>query len=86
MARNEKHQKAQNLENRKNARSDEFRPISVKDLKAGISHKATMLNYSKNGMYFETDSILQPALKSILELRIHQMRYSLMNSSASWQR
>jgi|SRR5210317_1124641 Tfp pilus assembly protein PilZ len=66
MARNEKHQKAQNLENRKNARSDEFRPISVKDLKAGISHKATMLNYSKNGMYFETDSILQPGTEIYL--------------------
>jgi hypothetical protein len=66
MARNEKQQKAQNLENRKNARSDEFRPISVKDLKAGISHKATMLNYSKKGMYFEADSILQPGTEIYL--------------------
>ena len=66
MARNEKQRKAQNLENRKNARSDEFRPISVKDLKAGISHKATMLNYSKNGMYFEADSILQPGTEIYL--------------------
>jgi Tfp pilus assembly protein PilZ len=59
MARNEKQTTAPDLENRKNARSDEFRPISVKDLKAGISHKATMLNSSKDGLYFETDSLLQ---------------------------
>jgi Tfp pilus assembly protein PilZ len=59
MARNEKQRTAPNLENRKNARSDEFRPISVKDMKAGISHKATMLNSSKDGLYFETDSLLQ---------------------------
>ena len=59
MARNEKQTTAPNLENRKNARSDEFRPISVKDLEGGISHKATMLNSSKDGLYFETDSLLQ---------------------------
>jgi len=60
MAQNEKQPMTKNLENRTNARLDEYRPISVKDLKAGTAHKATMLNYSKNGMYFETDSILQP--------------------------
>ena len=59
MARNEKQSMTPDLENRKNVRSDEFRPISVKDLKAGISHKATMLNSSKDGLYFETDSLLQ---------------------------
>jgi Tfp pilus assembly protein PilZ len=66
MARNEKHLMTQNLENRKNARLDEYRPISVKDLKAGIFHKATMINYSKSGMYFETDSILQPGTEIYL--------------------
>ena len=66
MARNEKQRMAPNLENRKNARSDEFRPISVKDLKAGISHKATMLNSSKDGLYFETDSHLQPGTEIYL--------------------
>jgi Tfp pilus assembly protein PilZ len=58
MAQIEKTVTAESYENRENARLDEYRPISVKDLKAGIFHKATMLNYSKNGMYFETDSIL----------------------------
>jgi Tfp pilus assembly protein PilZ len=66
MIRNEKHLMAQNHEKRKNVRLDEYRPISVKDLKAGIFHKATMLNYSKDGMYFETDSILQPGAEIYL--------------------
>jgi hypothetical protein len=66
MARNEKQRIAPNHENRKNARADEFRPISVKDLEAGISHTATMLNSSKDGLYFETDSRLQPATKIYL--------------------
>jgi len=66
MARNEKQRRTQDLENRKNARSDEFRLISVKDMKAGVSHKATMLNFSKDGMYFEADSILQPGTEIYL--------------------
>jgi Tfp pilus assembly protein PilZ len=60
MAQIEKNAIVENDEKRKNVRLDEYCPISVKDLKAGIFHKAKMLNYSKNGMYFETDSILQP--------------------------
>ena len=59
MARNEKQSMTPDPENRKNARSDEFRPISIKDIKAGSSHRATMLNSSKDGLYFETDSRLQ---------------------------
>jgi Tfp pilus assembly protein PilZ len=60
MARNDKHLMTKSHEKRQSCRLDEYRPISVKDLKAGIFHKATMLNYSKNGLYFETDSFLQP--------------------------
>jgi hypothetical protein len=60
MARNDKHLMTKGHEKRQSCRLDEYRPISVKDLKAGIFHKATMLNYSKNGLYFETDSFLQP--------------------------
>ncbi|MCK5206259.1 MAG: PilZ domain-containing protein [Desulfobacterales bacterium] len=66
MAQIEKNATAENHEKRENVRLDEYRHISVKDLKAGIFHKATMLNYSKNGMYFETDSILQPGAEIYL--------------------
>jgi len=60
MAQNGKLLETENQEKRNNVRLDEYRPLSVKDLKAGIFHKVTMLNYSKNGMYFESDSILEP--------------------------
>ena len=66
MAGNEKHIEIQNREKRNNVRLDESRRISVKDLKAGIFHKVTMLNYSKNGMYFESDSILEPGAEIYL--------------------
>jgi Tfp pilus assembly protein PilZ len=66
MAQIEKNVTTENHEKRENVRLDDYRPISVKDLKAGILHKATMLNSSKNGMYFETDSILQPGARIYL--------------------
>ena len=66
MAQIEKKVIAENYENRENVRLDEYRPISVKDLKAGIFHKVTMLNHSKAGMYFEADSILQPGAEIYL--------------------
>ncbi len=66
MAQIEKKVTVQNHEKRENVRLDEYRPISVEDLKAGIIHKATMLNYSKNGIYFETDSILAPGAEIYL--------------------
>ena len=66
MAQSETDQKAQNQEKRNDARLDEHRKISVKDLNAGIVHKVTMLNYSKNGMYFETDSVLEPGTEIYL--------------------
>lgn len=66
MAHNEKNQETENQEKRNNVRLDERRAISVKDLKAGIVHTVTMLNYSKNGMYFETDSKLEPGVEIFL--------------------
>jgi Tfp pilus assembly protein PilZ len=66
MAKTEQILIAENPEMRKNARLDDYRPISVKDLTTGIFYKAKMLNFSKNGMYFETDSSLQPGAKIYL--------------------
>ena len=54
---------AENPEKRQSARLDTYRRISVKDLKSGLIHKVTMLNHSKTGMYFETDSFLQPGTR-----------------------
>ena len=66
MALKEKNAVNENRENRKNVRFSEYRSISVKDMKAGLFHKAKMLNSSKNGIYFETDGIIQPGAKIYL--------------------
>ena len=49
----------ENPENRNNARIRYSAPVMIESLKAGIMYQARMLNYSKRGLYFETDSWLQ---------------------------
>lgn len=61
----------ENLENRDTARIDHTSPIQVKDLQSGKIHKARMLNYSKEGFYFESDSVLNPGM---------QFYFSIQNS------
>ncbi len=48
----------ENPENRDNARIKFKSPVTIENLKAGIIYQARMLNYSKYGLYFETDSLL----------------------------
>jgi len=48
----------ENPENRDNARIKHKSPITIENLKAGIIYQARMLDYSKFGLYFETDSLL----------------------------
>ena len=52
-----------NLERRDDFRMTHPTTILVKDFKSGRSYKARMLNISKNGLYFETDSALTPGLE-----------------------
>jgi Tfp pilus assembly protein PilZ len=47
-----------NPENRNNARIGYKSPVTIENLKAGIIYQARMLNFSKYGLYFETDSLL----------------------------
>ncbi|MGD8963548.1 MAG: PilZ domain-containing protein, partial [Desulfobacterales bacterium] len=49
----------ENPENRNNARIKYRAPVMIENLKAGIIYQARMLNYSKHGLYFETDNWLQ---------------------------
>ena len=55
-------QTVENLENRDTARMDHTSQLQIKDLQSGKIHKAKMLNYSKEGFYFETDSLLNPGM------------------------
>ena len=45
-------------EKRDDARIVYKSPITVEDLKAGKTYRARMVNYSKNGLYFETNWLL----------------------------
>ena len=46
-------------ERRSDNRTDFKSPITIEDSK-GIIYKARMVNYSTNGLYIETDWLLQP--------------------------
>ena len=56
-------QTVENLENRDSARMGHTSSLQVKDLKSGKIHKARMFNYSKEGVYFESDSVLNPGMQ-----------------------
>jgi len=59
----EAEQTVENLESRDTARIDHTSSLQVKDLQTGKIHKAKMLNYSKGGFYFESDSVLNPDMQ-----------------------
>lgn len=48
-----------NLEKRESVRIDQTSSLKIKNLKSGKIYNARMFNYSKNGLYFETDSVLE---------------------------
>lgn len=56
----EAEQTVENLENRDTARIDHISSLQVQDLASGKIHRARMFNYSKEGVYFESDSVLNP--------------------------
>ena len=56
-------QTVENIENRDTARMDHTSQLQVKDLQSGKIHRAKMLNYSKEGFYFESDSVLNPGMQ-----------------------
>ena len=53
-------QVTENQENRDTARMDHVSSVQVQDIESGKIHKARMFNYSKEGVYFESDSVLEP--------------------------
>ena len=56
-------QTAENIENRKSTRINHTSSLQVKDLQSGKIHSAKMINYSREGVYFESDSVLNPGLQ-----------------------
>ena len=55
-------------EKRADARNVYKAPITVDDIKAGKTFRARMVNYSKNGLYFETNLPLKSATEIHIEL------------------
>ena len=49
-----------NTEKRNNALIDHRGPITIENIKAGVMHRAQMMNFSASGLYFEADNLLQP--------------------------
>jgi Tfp pilus assembly protein PilZ len=47
-----------NLERRESVRIDQISPLKIKNLNSGTIYSARMFNFSKNGLYFESDSAL----------------------------
>jgi hypothetical protein len=56
-------QTVENLENRDNARLDHVSSLQIQDIESGKIHKARMFNFSKEGVYFESDSVLNTGMQ-----------------------
>ena len=56
-------QSAESIENRKSTRINHTSSLQVKDLQSGKLHNARMFNYSRGGIYFESDSVLNPGMQ-----------------------
>ena len=59
----------ENQENRDTARMDHVSPIQVQDIESGKIHRARMFNYSKEGVYFESDSVLEPGMQIYIGIK-----------------
>jgi len=58
----------ENFERRENVRIDHTTPLKVEERKSGQLYKARMFNYSKNGLYFESDNIFNPGDEIYIEI------------------
>ena len=81
----------ENPENRNTARLDYKSPVTIENLKAGIIYQARMLNYSKHGLYFETDSLLQLGEEVFIGIEYSpysdsQDTYECLRSTIKWRK
>ena len=62
-------QPGENIENRKNTRFNHTSSLQVKDSQSGKIHNAKMFNYSREGVYFESDSVLNPGMQVFIGIQ-----------------
>ena len=65
-------QTIENFENRNSTRINHTSSVQVKDLQSGNIHKAKMFNYSKEGVYLESDSVLNPGMQVYIGIKNSQ--------------
>jgi len=75
---------AENLERREYVRIDHTSPLHIEDLKSGKTCKARLFNYSKNGMYFESDSVMH--LGDQINIGIYDSPYALESGILEYYR
>ena len=78
-------------ENRDNARFKYKSPVTIENLKAGIIYQARMLNFSKYGLYFETDSLLRLGEEVFIGIEYSpysdaQDTYECLRAKIMWRR
>ncbi len=56
-------QTVEKFENRNSTRINHTSSLQLKDLQSGKIHKAKMFNYSREGVYLESDSVLNPGMQ-----------------------
>ncbi len=52
----------QQYDKRRHERALYRTPVTIESLESGINESARMVNFSDNGLYFETDELLQPGM------------------------
>jgi hypothetical protein len=72
----EAEKKVENLENRDTARIDHTSSLQVQDIASEKIYKARMFNYSKEGIYFESDSVLNPGIQIYIGIQNSELKRS----------
>lgn len=57
------------IEKRSSPRFEHTSPLQIKEIQAGTLHKAKMCNYSKEGLYFESDSLLKKGMQIYIGIK-----------------
>ena len=58
-----------NPERRAKARLTHVAPVNLKDINTGATYTARMFNYSETGLYFESDSLIDPGTEVYVGIR-----------------
>jgi Tfp pilus assembly protein PilZ len=53
----------QQLDKRRHDRANHKTSVTIESLQSGINESARMVNFSNNGIYFETDELFQPGME-----------------------